>query len=212
MEFTNWDRGELENVVGILGEAGFFEALTSHNAFYDWADSCHDFGNYTIDFFTGATKVVAVIDGIDWVLKVDFVGNYLLYCGAEASNYEWAVKEGWGKYFAAEFLLGEFYGTEVYVQELTFPDEDAVSDSCYEFYTKDMNEEESEEWWDSVGPDGLDDVERVAAMFPELKGSDLGKFWQFLDRFHINDLHIGNFGWRSSDNTPVIFDYSGYQG
>lgn len=212
MKFTERENSRFIEVLDMLNEDCFFDHLTGSYDFWHWERNVCDYEDDNIHFHAGATKVVVEIDDIGWVLKVDFDNVTIPYCELEADNYAEAEREGFADLFAAEYFLGEYNGRQIYVQEQAIPDEDAVSSTCYEYYTSDMSEEEAEDWWNEGGLDYLEDDQRVAALLgQDMSQAYFNEFLAFIERLNINDLHIGNFGYKK-DGAVVIFDYSGYQG
>lgn len=212
MKFTERENSRFIEVLDMLNEDCFFDHLTGSYDFWGWTEEVHDYEDDDIFFHAGATKVAIEINDIGWVLKVDFDNVSMPYCELEANNYAEAEREGFADLFAAEYFLCEREGRKIYVQEQAIPDEDAVSSTCYEYYTSDMTEEEAEDWWNYGGPDNLEDDQRIAALLgQDMSQAHFNEFLAFIDRLEINDLHTGNFGYRK-DGAVVIFDYSGFQG
>lgn len=162
---------------------------------------------------SGATRVVVIPEGEDWVLKFGFNDPSLIrdYNRLEAQNYAAATNRGLEDFFAASYYFEEVCGVDIYVQEHVWVDDDAVSDSFYNytidnFYShRDLDDDRTQEeaWEDSYS---LDNEDRVYAMLGDQKRVD--DLVNFINAFEINDLHSANWGYR--DEQPVLIDYSGY--
>ena len=211
MKFTERENSRFAEVLERLDVDDFFDHLTGGYDFWGWWEEVGcEYEDDDIFLHAGATKVVIEIEDIGWVLKVDFDNTSEAYCELEADVYADAVAAGFEDFLAAEYFYTTKRGKDFYAQEIAIPDEDAVTSTCYEYYTSDMSEEEATDWWENVGVDCLDDGQRVAAMF-DMSSQKLWGFIQFLEEHEVNDLHTGNFGYKN-DGKVVIFDYSGYHG
>ena len=99
----------------------------------------------------------------------------------------------------------------MYIQEKVEVDEDAISDSFYNFtlesfYSGDDEEDERIQemaWSDS---NDLTNEERIRAMVGD--SSKINALLNFIEYNDINDLHSANWGYR--DGEPVMIDYAGY--
>lgn len=168
--------------------------------------------------FHGETRVVVVFDDLEWVLKFNFFNRPTCkdvdYNDREYRHYVAAGDRGLGEYFAAMEYLGVFEDdVDVYAQEKVEIDEDAVSDSFYQYMSENLfggvdtqecsssslNERISEE------AEYLENEDRIYAMITDGAAEDLIDFIQYYD---INDLHSGNWGYR--DGQPVLIDYAGF--
>lgn len=160
----------------------------------------------------GATRVVVVADNLDWVLKFDFQNAGLSheYNELEVKNYQYACEWNLEDCFAAMYFLEKVNSIKVYAQERVRIDDDLTSDSFYEYTLQnyysdeDSDDEDVREnaWEDS---NELDNEDRIYAMVDNLTARELVRF---TNRYDINDLHSGNWGYRDGD--PVLVDYAGY--
>ena len=167
---------------------------------------------------TGETKICLLSDELpDWVIKVGYTypGASVEdrdYCSIEADNYERAVEEGLDEFFAAiyeiyEVCLPEEYGCNrkavFYIQERAEPNEEKTSSTCHDFLCSCCSCKNCDYCWE----DG-DDYDRLESLFG--KTSRFDRLFAFVNKYDINDLHSGNFGY-ISDGTVKIIDYSGYE-
>ena len=165
----------------------------------------------------GATRVVVIKEDFPWVLKFNFQGESVSqdYNSLEAKNYERACNEDIEDFFAATYCLGQVDEFMVYAQEKVEADEDAVSSSFFEYTLENYfssriceNEDDedrlNEDAWDEANC--LDNEDRIYAMIENY--SDARRVVEFTDKYDINDLHSGNWGYRGTQ--PVLIDYSGY--
>ena len=187
-------------------------------------------------FSQGASKFVIVPADSDYVIKIpfnfcgdeedveyyensdeedNFYGDYhpfhCNYCDEEDRIYEeaedWEVEDAFSE-------LGVVKTTNTmqcfYIQEKVVPLCDLYEDNFTKVKSPIKISEDTEEryskfdHWNSLNPTF------VKAMI-EFFGIDfVMQFDNFLDTCGVSDLHDGNYGFRVSDNKPVIFDYGGY--
>lgn len=192
-----------QNICERFEEIGMFD---SENG-YDEPEEYYD----NVDCYTGATRMCFITDELPgWVIKVNFKGIKFDYCKREAENYADALSKGLEGYFASTYKVYECAdGRVVTVQEEVVVDEEAITDSWYEYMRShldpedyDSEEQMNDDVWDAIYD--MDDYDRVEAIF----GGDR-KLHDFLYEHHINDLHDGN--WGTSDYSGlVILDFAGY--
>lgn len=200
-----------KEIVNKLVRNNFLEAIIceDNSNYFDW---CQGYAKYFKDWhikvFCGATKACIISEDLsDWVIKVGFVYSDEEddLCAIEADFYEEAVEEELDEFFAATY---EFYSLPLpekfnlkrsikfFIQEKATPDEEKTSATCEEY----------------TGSDWNDDDDRIESLFGGLvKCKKLNKLFEFIDKWDINDLHSGNFGY-TSDGRVKIIDYSGYYG
>lgn len=152
----------------------------------------------------GISKGVFIINfdyGDEWVMKIPFCDKMYDYCALEVQNYTLAKQDGLENFFAETFSLGSFLNAEVYLMRRADVDYDelesySTNEGCSEYYCNDS---------DYIYPDVLscldgfyncDKVERLV---------------NFCTNWEINDIHGENIGFYK-DGTPVIIDYSGFDG
>lgn len=173
-------------------------------------------------FEFGQTKMVIIMDDLDYVIKIPFVRSERDYCVTEALNYEAALDEDLDYYFAwcapvgyykrmaewDKFNFGSWRAitwepmqkevcAPIYVMEKVYCDEDAVSESLEGMGYSSMGCDEDDVWC------------LVEAAYGE---EEYSKLKRFCTAMKINDLHTGNVGFRVMDDvTSLVFvDYSGY--
>ena len=209
MEMTANERAIALNIVNQFMKMGFSEEYhrPQNWSMYEWFDknNLHKSGYV---YASGATKAVFFADTLkNWVLKValpDIDVAERDYCRLEYDNYVEAKKAGLSHYFATTEFIAEVGGVRFYAQEKVYVDEEVdgfVYDTLKQEYERDGSNYDPDGLWDEI--DSMDGYSKVMYVYDD---SALG---DFIDRFHINDLHGGNFG-RRSDGEFVMIDFSGY--
>ena len=177
-----------------------------------WCDEHHELlHEMGLQVAAGCTKVCIIDEEEEFVIKFDIVDKCCgaSYCDLESRNYKMAVEAGLGRWFAGTWEVGEVAGRMVYLQQYARTDEDATSDSFYDYicenYYDGQNDEETQ---DSIAcsVDEMDNEDRIYAMIGY--DHDASKVVDFCDQWDINDLHAGNWGYINDE--AVMIDYSGY--
>lgn len=214
-----YDKVILDDMIEILDEYDFFGYSDVTDWIFEYANKAHFSSNTGITVEYGCTKAVFINDDCEWVLKTNIKKNiedkYYDYCRKEADNFKVACETHIDEYFATCYFYKEVNGREFYVQEMVAVDEESFSSSCYDYvssrYSKDYeyieDEEERSYRIDELSYDMPDD-ERICAIFCDIPNDKISAIIDFIDNMRINDLHVGNFGYRGEQ--PVIMDYSGY--
>lgn len=142
----------------------------------------------------------------DFVVK--FTTEVFDYCEREYTNYLAAVDAELDYFFPYTDFLGEINGVKFFIQEYAECDNEAISsiwyDTLREDYVSEEDEDEdiiNEKIWDMIYD--LEDEQRALYCFGNEE-----KLFDFLDKYCINDLHEGNFGYIGE--RLVIIDFSGY--
>ena len=203
-----------KKIVEGLVAHGFLDIVRKEDTcgIYKWSEDNSKFlKEEGIKTACGETKFCIIPDILpDWVIKVgcnyydeDICSKITDFCHIELTNFESAVEEDLDEFFAAIYELCVIDDVTFYIQERAAPDEEKTTDSCREYMGyKDEPDEDEEEYVDP----NFDDYDRVESLF---HGPKLEELFSFIDRWHINDLHEGNFGFTVS-GVPKIIDYSGY--
>lgn len=204
---------EVHTMVDFLVNMGLGKIVCEHNrnnlnAFF--IRLC-DYGIYAS---AGCSKICVPLNE-DWVLKVPFkTYESLNWCGIEAENYALAKKIGLAQFFAPCFYWGVVDGLLIYVQHRVKKDVDKVEESIFNYcstYVPRQTNESDEDYRDRV-QNFVDiettDEDKVLANFTFKSAAEQEKFFDFIEKQTINDLHCGNFGFYNG--RCVVFDYSGY--
>ncbi len=224
LKITESEKENLFNLVDTLVANGFKKALTCNHttytvdtdSLYIWKESHRSFlRNNHLSIESGATRIVVISDN-KWVLKFSPLESDMTqdYNCLEAGYYQRACEENLEYLFAATYCLGARCGLMIYAQERVKVDEDCTSDSFLNYTLEnyfdrcsheDYSEEEIQEaaWEESCE---LDNDDRIYAMIENVHDAD--KLIYFINKYDINDLHCGNWGYRGDQ--PVLIDYSGY--
>lgn len=192
-----------------------------------WLDKNIDYLNKNgIRYCTGSTKLVFLTNELEnWVIKLNFdrstdpyyveEGLVMDFCQIEADNYQRAVENDLGEYFAATYNVGKVNDTNVYLQEKAEVDE-YFFDRMVE-YAKDRelvkredfeDEEEYREALEQCVWEDFDEEDRLEAVFGG-EVDRLCKLFDFVDDNEINDLHENNFG-ITPDGRYLVIDFSGF--
>lgn len=205
-----------KKIVKILIENDFSDALIDEDTWTDWCDNHVRLleANY-LEGFCGVSKACIFSDELpNWVIKTGFTweedDDDFDYCTIEAHNYQDAIIEGVGEFFAASYELctvtpseckGLLNNIYFYIQEKAEPDEEKTSSTCERYINGDC--ESSDPWYHDHS-----DTDRLESLFGEDKNFD--KLLKFIKEWKINDLHSGNFGYTKNGIAKII-DYSGYE-
>ena len=203
---TNWDYS-----------AGFFEDNVENFLESLWYE-----GLPTYDYEVGATKLVILIPGCNYVIKIpynsacfegepfDFFGlpdGFDNYCEYEVHLYNIAKEAGWDNFFLPIQYFGKYKNIPIYIQEKAESYFDCIIDYASENSKKAVtkNTKETEFLRSFTVP-----FDWVACCLDWLHSLyEVRKFFNFLEKEKISrDLHRGNIGFFK--NKPVIIDYGGY--
>lgn len=200
----NWT--QTINVLCSYGFSQFLNNRTESEARL-WGNSSYE-NLENISYSYGASKFVIVDEDSDWVLKIPFCDKAYDYCALEAENYKKAVEAGVEEGFAACYFLMEYEGAPCYIMEKVSCDEETIEGDFYEIgsnrLSSEMDEEEIYSYLGSM--DGVEIVDQLLDFYYE--EGFLKKVNIFLSQNKINDLHIGNVGYRGTN--LVFVDYSGF--
>lgn len=208
----------------------FFNQLTSETCYDDVVTRC----NYEVfgvnNYDTGATKLVLMPKGCDFVVKIPFFGEdwdetseeYIQFSGAdepegwnycEVENilYSKAEEEEVEQYFLETRCIGYVKGYPIYVQEL------AVT----------LNETRgSSDFSNSQASERIEQKKKIRSFCRRRNTHCFNATWikdfidfygeeewfkldKFIDDYHVCDLHTSNIGYNTK-GAPVIMDYAGY--
>lgn len=154
----------------------------------------------------GISRVVFIIDGEDWVLKIPFAGS--VACEKEVEHYSRAIEAGMEEYFAETFFIGEKVLKDNFVVPMFAMRRydiniEAVEDSYDAFYNKHYGDD-IPTWFDQE----YSDIDGSCAAFQMSYGYDATiALESFLEKNHIGDIYEYNIGWNG--DCPIIIDYAG---
>lgn len=190
--------------------------------------------NTHVKYLYGATKIVFIIPGSRYVLKIPlYQPSGLNYLDREIELYEEMDELGFSSFFVKTFYYKRARGVNYYLQEriritaFKLDEEEAENDNIsynpskesISFVNSLYNENlESfcarsifyRSWiaaaYDKYGEDKVYDfILYLSENFPD-RGGNVTKPIEYM----INDMHEDNYGY-DYDNNPVIIDYSGYE-
>ena len=213
---------DLEEIKGYLENF----SLNEDGGFTDWdsEEFVGSISNPNIPAFNweeGATKLVIIPDGRDYVIKIPFNGRYEYgdffyfngaygssfddYCASEKGIYEDAEEAGFGEMFLPIELVCRIDGHPIYVQERVEMIDEMPNQASYA----------SEKSKDKIYEEYQNGVRYIgspvwAASCLDTLGSyeEYQRFLGFIDEEGISDLHRGNLGY--CNGHAVIVDYGGY--
>jgi len=223
-EFEVAKRSALDLCDEINASTHFFDALSA----YPYAPSLF-FSHFnvkampnSVDFANGATRYVFWDpDDCTYVIKVQFADRESFNYGAqECAVYEEAKRRGIDKYFTFTRLAFTYKDIEVYIADFIDVDEDhninLVYDYWFEKWCADLNyqptDDNYEEWQnsDNYDPEYFETQDGILDyIYDKINCRDARAIIDLITDSDINDIHIGNFGWR--DETIIFTDYAGYE-
>ena len=183
--------------------------------------------NVSFKFFSGATKLVILFPGADYVVKIPFNGQYTYsdedelvywefengsdgccwdYCLGEVERYAYAEEIGLETFFAKTELIGHVHGHPIYIQERATIYEDVANEKEKNSYERRKSAKElcNHKGYSCFNGLWISDLQDYCG------GPDDELFCNFMDYVtaYISDLHMGNVGY--IDGKPVLVDYSGF--
>lgn len=194
-----------------------FLELRTKDSYWDfYRASAYDFECDEVSLAAGETKVVIIFNNEDWVMKIPF--NFAVcktkyryddFCRIEAKNYSRAIEEDLERFFAPMYFLGDYgfedgccdFSCPIYIMEKIEVDEDVNSDYAASNYEGDEDDYDD---YDFSGEDGA-----MICLESSWAIDETINLWDFLCKYHINDVHVGNIGF-NKDGRYIICDYSGY--
>ena len=183
--------------------------------------------NVSFKFFSGATKLVILFPGADYVVKIPFNGQYTYsdedelvywefengsdgccwdYCLGEVERYAYAEEIGLETFFAKTELIGYVHGHPIYIQERATIYEDVANEKEKNSYERRKSAKElcNHKGYSCFNGLWILDLQDYCG------GPDDELFCSFMNYVtdYISDLHMGNVGY--IDGKPVLVDYSGF--
>lgn len=154
---------------------------------------------------SGATRYVFYdLNNHDYVYKIDRF-EYDGFCKTEAYNYSKAKEEHIEDFFAeCDFVLS-YEGREIYAMEFIECDEDSIESDlyCKIKSLECMDEYETEDFLYDLDSEGK--VRELINFY--FDHYDVKKFFEFCDFNEINDIHVGNIGYKNGK--IKVLDYAG---
>lgn len=217
----------VEALLDFFEECYFDEELTEDNFFDNVIE--HLPKNISFKFFSGATKLVILFPGADYVIKIPFNGQYTYnaddelifwefengsfgrtwdYCLGEVEQYERAKKEGLENFFAKTEFIGYVSGHPIYVQERATIYEEVAQEKDRQKNSWERRKS-ARDLCDSNGYSCFNGL-WISDLQDYCGGPDDELFCSFMDYVtdYISDLHMGNVGY--IDGKPVLVDYAGF--
>lgn len=185
---------------------------------------------FPYNYSSGANKA-AIFDLLDeYVVKFNRNADDYFSVVREAMIYEKACEEGVGKCFAKTYYIGTVDFIGITIQEKVYVDEDYNSDVLYDKISSDCDEVslkyDYEEYKREISEDGEEQVEdyeswkndRISRQVENVEDEEFVEIfcnidiYPFFDKWHINDIHCANFGFRDECDVTsfCLIDFSGY--
>ena len=223
-------KNKMVNVRALLDffeECYLDEDLTEDNFFDNVIE--HLPKNISFKYFSGATKLVILFPGADYVIKIPFNGQYTYndedeliywefengsygccwdYCLGEVEKYAEAEEIGLENFFAKTELIGHVHGHPIYVQERATIYEDVAKEKDKQKNSWERRKS-ARELCDYKGYSCFNGL-WILDLQDYCGGPDDELFCSFMNYVtdYISDLHMGNVGY--IDGKPVLVDYSGF--
>ncbi|MBO7535565.1 MAG: hypothetical protein J6T34_00300 [Bacilli bacterium] len=227
---------DIRDRINIFTNFGYDVESECDDMIYDALDDV--FAHHKVVYAKGVSKMCLIPDDTNWVLKVPFEGviEYLYdeddnegyedfvyntcahnskngwdYCLTEVEYFEIAKESGVAEFFAEERCFGECGTTKhpAYIQEkcVTYS-ETSWDDEKYKPSENSMEIVKSSDKykWKSFN---LDWIASAIDFYGEEKVDELFNFLNNHSEM-TGDFHTGNYGYRVSDNSPVLIDYTGW--
>lgn len=174
---------------------------------------------------TGATRMVfGLDDNPGYVFKILKDRSDIDYNASEAFIYERACYAQLEEWFAwtekVETIEVNGIKTDIYVMEYCEVNSEALEANSLDVAVKEyladnntsleeMSEEEKEHMYswleeDSGTPEGI-----CHYMYSIYDAEEMNALYDFIDHYHINDTHCGNWGWRGEH--MVLIDFGGFE-
>lgn len=206
----------------------FSERLSAYNRKY----------NAHVKYLYGATKIVFIIPGSKYVLKIPlFQPSGLNYLDREIELYEEMDELGFSSFFVKTFYYKRARGINYYLQErirvtaFELEEEEAEAEDNNNVISYNPSKESMSfvnslynESYESFCARSMFYRSWVAAAYDKYGEDKVYNFILYLSEnfpgraarvtkpieYMINDMHENNYGY-DYDNNPVIIDYSGYE-
>ena len=217
-----------KTLLSILDELSYYDySFNSQKIDYGALDFLNNY--FSFEYFYGASKVVIIPKGADYVIKIPFDEYYdeefeeanpleyandsklhcWDYCYNELYRYHIAKKNGFGHLFAKVKLLGKINYRPIYIQEKV-----RTIQKTNKNYTK-ANENNRKKVITSLHSRNLAigniDLDWLCSVEKEYGTEFMVNFVKFLSENEWDDdLHFNNVGYTRSDYLPIIFDYAGF--
>lgn len=183
-----------------------------------YAEGIHPSGMYC-DW--GASRLVIWDDDCDFVIKIARDEVYEKYNRREVEIYTAAVQENiernfaWCACYCEPCEDDDFYNPGIYVYEYLEHDRDKIDDEVWvygykEFCSENGYNSDSYEYASEYNSWRTEDEEDEALDYfmSDMDMREREAFYIFFRKWHINDVHLGNYSWRG--NCMVIHDYAGW--
>jgi len=168
-------------------------------------------------YTSGITKLVLIPEKSDYVIKIPYKGDYSGYefdAANRIQGHEWdyCLTENMIYYLAKKYRLNKFFAKTKPILKI----------NNYQIYAQERVEQhppfvssrkEREEMYELCWQKEIDFVSAALIYWLISVKRYYGKeemlsLLYFLKKYKIEDLHKGNYGWKSG--APVLLDYSGF--
>lgn len=210
----------VEAILDFLSECDFDGELTEDDFYEKVIDRLPK--NVSFEYHSGATKVVILFPGAEYVIKIPFNGAWEFneygdeelfcefengseltswdYCQGEVEEYSRAESYEIESFFAKIEYIGDVNGHPIYIQERA-----EILDQMYKCYSKEKQtpahtkcNNKSFKWFNSTW---------IVDLFDYCDDSMFDAVMSFATEY-LCDLHSGNVGY--INGKPVLVDYAGF--
>ena len=220
-------RAELRQLVdSLIYNTQFDLYLSGAQSFYDWKYQALKSWPEEINCSNGATRFVFWDNrqsGIVFKMAIDRDDD-IDYNANEVFIYQKAEENDVAHWFAWTEKIDSIdidgVVTDFYAMDYCDAEETLISDSVYNLYVREFCDDEGwdvdnlndtqreylQSWIDSEAIGDSEGMEHY--MYQTYDWSDVTELYTFLNKYHINDTHSGNWGYK--DDYLVLIDYAGY--
>lgn len=221
-----------QNILDLFNNCIFDGELTEDNFWYKIVDQLPNACCFRFEH--GASKMVIIPKGADYVIKIPFTGqeettyddydddyyqefidfNYSLYgdgwdyCLTEAVHYNKAKRKNIEKIFCKTRCIGKVSGHPIYIQERA---EDYYSHRSKNAQSKSSRKSKTSKEIENICRENRFsqfNIKWQTDVYNYYGEKIFNRFMDFIKKECIQDLHSGNIGYLGA--RPVILDYSGW--
>ena len=219
----------IEAILDLLDKCYLDGELTEDNFYENVIDQIPR--SISLTYFSGATKLVLLFPGADYVVKIPFTGSgYLMedydedtgewyehdnycpfegalysgwnYCETEVQLYELAAEYGIEQFFAKTEFIGHVQGHPIYIQERA-----EIFDDTHKSHRHSHEVRKSVSEKCNYNNFNNFNIDWIADLFNYCTDEIFCEIMTFATH-NLEDLHRGNIGY--IDGRPVFVDYSGF--
>ena len=214
---------KINRLIEIMNETDYNAYLRGEVSFYEWFNKLERYDD-ELDHVSGTCRACIHFYDSDFVFKFNIYHSDIDYCASEFFIYEEAKAYEVNNHFAwitkaYDWYFNDQYIMTIYAMEFCEGCNGSVSQASYSYHFRlyceengydpdNLTSSQREEVCDMIDDyygdsEGMMDMASSAMSFDEFE-----KFSSFIDRYNINDIHSGNWGYRG--DMLILIDYAGY--